>query len=131
MVTEESEINAMLFSDQLKYQDENAESDEDVAGKSYTNSGPDTLVECTVQQDVGNNIDLNITSLIGDTVVHAKGIIRTTSLAPANRHEDLVRVPRKNLTVSMKAAVLKAADVKIQTYHVNKKAGLAEVKVTP
>ena len=131
IVTEESEINAMLFSDQLKDQEENADADEDMVGKSYTNSGLDTRVDSTVQQYVGDNIDLNIMLLNGNTAFHAMGVIRITSPAPANRHEDLIRIPRKNLTVSEKAAVLKAADVKIQTYHVNKKAGLAELKLIP
>ena len=87
----------MMLSDQLKYLGENAETDEDVVRKAYTNSGSDTLVDSTVQQYVVDNKDVNIMSWNGSTSFHAKMVIGITSPAPVNRHEDLDRVPRKVL----------------------------------
>lgn len=80
------------------------------------------LAESTVHQWVGDNIDLNIVSLQGNTAFHAMGIIRVTSPAPATRQHELhTTIPRIKMTVEEKAATLKATEVKILSFVPKKK----------
>ena len=122
---EEAEVDVVLSPEQAEEQEENS----DEMDEGFAVFVPE---ESTVQQCVGDNIDLNIVSLNRNTAFHAMGVILVTSPAPAKRQEELLAtIPRRQITVEEKAATLKAAEVKILSFVPKKKVGLADVKFVP
>lgn len=120
--------NAEIDNVLLTEQEEEPEESSDQMDEDFDNFIPE---ESTVQQCVGDNLDLNIVSLNSNTSFHAMGVIKVTSPAPAKRQEELlVTVPRRQMTVEEKAATLKAAEVKILPF-VPKKKGLADIRFIP
>lgn len=126
--TEEAEVDALLSSEQA----EEPEKSDDVMDEDRQTSTLFIPEESTVQQCVGDNIDLNIVSLNSNTAFHAMGMIKVMSPAPATSQQELLAtVPRRHITVEQKAATLKAADMKILYFLPKKKVGLADVKLIP
>jgi hypothetical protein len=87
--------------------------------------------ESTVHQFVGDNIDLNIVSLNGNTSFYAMGMVKATCPAPQARPDQVAVIPRKKITFKEKAGILKATEVKMLSYVPKKKVGLADVRFVP
>ena len=118
----EAEVDAVLSAEQPEEQEESAD------GMHEENQQTSALfvpAESTVHQCVGDNIDLNMVSLQGNTAFHAMGMIRVTSPAPATRQHELhTTIPRRNMAVEEKVETLKATEVKILSFVPQNKAGL-------
>ena len=125
---EEAEVDALLSP-------EWAEDEEDSSDEMNEDSQTSLIFvseESTVHQFVGDNIDLNIVSLNGNTSFHAMGMIKATCPAPATRQGDLIAtIPRRNITAEEKAKTLKAAEVKILSFVPKNKIGLADIQFVP
>ncbi len=89
----------------------------------------DTSSICAVTQFVGDNIDLNIVSIYGNTPFHSMGLIKVTSPAPPSADDQSVnRVKLKSLD---KAKILKAAEVKILPFTVRNQTGINTITFLP
>ena len=89
----------------------------------------DTSSICAVTQFVGDNIDLNIVSIYGNTPFHSMGLIKVTS--PALPSADDQSVNRVKLKALDKAKILKAAEVKILPYTVRNHTGINTITSLP
>ncbi|KAJ8402846.1 hypothetical protein AAFF_G00361600 [Aldrovandia affinis] len=70
----------------------------------------DTSSICAVTQFVGDNIDLNIVSIYGNTPFHSIGLIKVTSPAPPSADDRMTAaVNRVKMKALDKAKILKAA----------------------
>ena len=76
-------------------------------------------------QYVGDNIDLNIVSINGNTPFHAMGMIKIVnqSVALTDNYMNM-KIPRLKLTAKEKAKILKAGDIPIQHCKDPKKSGI-------
>lgn len=69
-------------------------------------------METSVQQCVGDNIDLNIVASNQSTVYHAMGVIKVISSDLAKRQEELLAtIPRRKTTVKEKTTALKVGEI--------------------
>ena len=85
-----------------------------------------------VTQFVGDNIDLNIVSIHGNTPFHSMGWIKVTSLAPPLPDpQTTAAVPRVKLKALDKAKVLRGAEVKILPFTNKKQAGINTITFLP
>ena len=126
---EEAEVDAALSRERTEDQDDSSDDKMDEEPQTSAHFVPE---ERRVQQFVGDNIDLNIVSLNGNTSFHAMGMIKATCPAPATRQDEiLATIPRRNITVKEKATTLKAAEVKIQSFVPKNKEGLADIQFVP
>ena len=73
----------------------------------------DTSSICAVTQFVGDNIDLNIVSIHGNTPFHSMGLIKVTNPAPPAHEHTTAAVNRVKMKALVKAKILKAAEVQI------------------
>ena len=125
---EEADVDALLYP-------EWAEDEEDSSDEMNEDSQTSSIFvseESTVHQFVGDNIDLNIVSLNGNTSFHAMGMIKATCPAPATRQGGLIAtIPRRKITAEEKAKTLKAAEVKILSFVPKNKIGLADIQFVP
>ncbi|CAK6977842.1 Hypothetical predicted protein [Scomber scombrus] len=88
----------------------------------------DTSSICTITQFVGDNIDLNILSIYGNTPFHSMGLIKVISPAPPSAdNRTTVAVNRVKLKALDKAKVLKAAEVKILPFINRKQTGINSI----
>lgn len=126
---EEAEVDAVLSPEWAEDQEESNDDEMDEDPQTSALFVPD---DRTVHQFVGDNIDLNIVSLNGNTAFHAMGIIKATCPAPATRQDELrATIPRRKITVEEKAATLKAAEMKILSFVPKMKVGLADFQFVP
>ena len=63
-----------------------------------------------LEQYVGDNIDINVRSLYGNSSIHAMGRRRITSLEPEDVEQDVF--PRKTINISQKSEILDALEIK-------------------
>uniref|UniRef100_UPI00358F51C3 uncharacterized protein n=1 Tax=Myxine glutinosa TaxID=7769 RepID=UPI00358F51C3 len=92
----------------------------------------DTSSICTITQFVGDNIDLNIASIYGNTPFHSMGLIKVTSPAPPSADDRTTAgVNRVKLKALDKAKILKAAEVKILPFTNRKQTGINAITFLP
>lgn len=92
----------------------------------------DASSTCTVTQFVGDNIDLNIVSIYGNTPFHSMGLIKVTSPEPPSADDWIsVAVNRVKLKALDKAKILKAAEVKILPFQNMKQTGINTITFVP
>lgn len=89
----------------------------------------ETQTSVTVTQFVGDNIDLNIVSIYGNTPFHSMGLIKVTSPAPPS--VDITSIDRLMLKALDKAKTLKAAEVKILSFTPRKQKGIDTITFLP
>ena len=78
-----------------------------------------------VTQFVGDNIDLNIVSIYGNTPFHSMGLIKVTSPAPHSGDDRTkTAINRVKLKTLDKAKILKVAEVKILPFTNRKQTGI-------
>jgi len=82
-----------------------------------------------VNQFVGDNVDLNIVSIHGNTPFHSMGWIKVTSPAPLL--PDSQTVPRVKLKALDKAKILRRAEVKIVPFTNRKQTGINTIMLLP
>jgi len=97
---------------------------------SEVESNFDSSCEYNGIQYVGDNIDLNIVSINGNTPFHAMGMIKVSPEQPEKLSMNQT-TPRVFLKPEEKAIILKAGDIPIQTCCNPKKTGLNKVKFMP
>jgi len=73
----------------------------------------DASSTCAVTQLVGDNIDLNIVSIYGNTPFHSMGLVKTTSPETPSADNQMSAVKRVNLKALNKAKILKRTEVEI------------------
>ena len=83
-------------------------------------------------QYVGDNSDLNIVSINGNTPFHAMGMIKIVnqSVALTDNYMNM-KLPRLKLTAKEKAKILKAGDIPIQHCKDPKKSGINSITFIP
>ena len=92
----------------------------------------DTGPICAVTQFVGDNIDLNIVSIYGNTPFHSMGLIKvTTSGPPLADTQTTASVNRVKLNVLDKAKILKTAEVRILPFTNMKHVGINAITFLP
>ena len=92
----------------------------------------ETISSCAVTQFVGDNIDLNIVSIYGNTPFHSMGLIKVTSPAPPSTdHRITAPVSRVKLKAPDKAKILKAAEVKIMPFTYRKQTDIHTITFLP
>ena len=85
-----------------------------------------------VSQFVGDNIDLNIVSIHGNTPFHSMGWIKVTSPAPPLPDpQTTAAVPRVKLKALDKAKILRGAEVKILPFTSRKQTGINTIMFLP
>lgn len=85
-----------------------------------------------VTQFVGDNIDLNIVSILGNTPFHSMGLIKVTSPAPPlTNAQTTAAVPRVKMKALDKVKILRGAEVKILPFTNNKQIGLNAITFLP
>ncbi|CAB4039508.1 Hypothetical predicted protein [Paramuricea clavata] len=78
-----------------------------------------------VTQFVGDNVDLNIVSIYGNTPFHSMSLIKVTSPAPHSGDDRTkTAINRVKLKTLDKAKILKAAEVKILPFTIRKQTGI-------
>ena len=86
----------------------------------------------TVTQFVGDNIDLNIVSIHGNTPFHSMGWIKVTSPTPHLPDPQTTgAVPRVKLKALDKAMILRGAEVKILQFTNRKQRGINTIIFPP
>jgi len=85
-----------------------------------------------VTQFVGDNIDLNMVSIHGNTPFHYMGLIKVTSPAPPLPNlQTTAAVSRFKLNAQDKARILRGAEVKILTFTHSKQTGINTITFLP
>ena len=85
-----------------------------------------------VTQFVGDNIDLNIVSILGNTPFHSMGWIKVTSPAPPLPDpQTTAAVPRAKLKALDKAKILRGAEVKIFPFTNRNQIGINAITFLP
>ena len=90
--------------------------------------GEDTSSNSAVTQFVGDNIDLNIVSIYGNTPFLSMGMIKVTNPANERTSEAVNRVKLKAMD---KAKILKATEVKILPFTNRKQTGINTITFLP
>ena len=83
----------------------------------------------SVTQFVGDNIDLNMVSIYGNSPFHSMGLIKVTSPAPASSDDAIVN--RMKLKARDKAKILRAAEVRILPFTNRKQTGIDTITFLP
>lgn len=92
----------------------------------------DTSSIGAVTQFVGDNIDLNIVSIYGNTPFHSMGLIKVITPAPPLADDKMTAsVNRVKLKALDKAKILKAAEVKILPFTNRKQTGINTITFLP
>lgn len=92
----------------------------------------DATHEPSCEQYVGDNVDINIRSLQGNTSFHAMGRIRVVTPAPERPEEnEILKVSRKKLTAEEKRDILCKLDIRIQPFQPKVVNSLSSIKFAP
>ena len=83
----------------------------------------------SVTQFVGDNIDLNMVSIYGNSPFHSMGLIKVTSPAPASSDDAIVN--RVKLKARDKAKILRAAEVRTLPFTNRKQTGIDTITFLP
>ena len=97
---------------------------------SEANQSNSETVALDKQQFIGDNIDLNIVSINGNTPFHAMGWIKVGTRKLNNETLSL-KVPRCRLKPTEKARILKAGDIPIKPCPDPKKSGIDSMEFQP
>ena len=89
----------------------------------------DTSSESAITQFIGDNIDLNILSICGNTPFHSMGLIKVTSPAPPLTEDP--SFSRVRLKPNDKAMILQAAEVRIVPFTVKSDQGMTNITFLP
>ena len=93
---------------------------------------PPPNVQYSGVQYVGDNIDLNIVSINGNTAFHAMGMIKVNSKSSFMTNEYLnSKLSRLRLKPSDRAKILRAGDTPIKLCGDPKKSGINSIKFEP
>ena len=118
--TVEDELQELLISD-IQQPEEQIHSEIDSVTAEYSGV-----------QYVGDNIDLNIVSINGNTPFHAMGMIKVIPRNEAVTNDYLTStVPRLRITSKDKAKILKAGDIPIKPCRDPKNSGINSVTLKP
>ena len=128
IIEEEEPEDENIVDEEIRSLDEQDEENEHVTPETSKSS----TTEYSGVQYVGDNIDLNIVSINGNTPFHAMGMIKVTTKSAAVTDEYLSsEIPRLRLTTKDKAKILKAGDIPIKHCRDQKKTGINSIKLKP
>ena len=104
----------------------------EISNKDYVVSREESKSSRTVTQFIGDNIDINITSIHGNTPFHSMGLIKVTSptLTLSDPRGTEV-VHRLQMKAHDKFKILKKAEVKILPFSNRKNSGLNTITFVP
>ena len=125
------DVEEEMVDDELQSRNEMID---DVSGESGVDNAetPPPNVQYSGVQYVGDNIDLNIVSINGNTAFHAMGMIKVNSKSPSMTDEYLnSKLSRLRLKPSDHAKILRAGDIPIKLCSDPKKSGIDTIKFEP
>ena len=107
---------------------------DDVSGESGVDNDetPPSNVQYSSLQYVGDNIDLNIVPINGNTAFHVMGMIKVNSKSSSVADEYLnSKLSRLRLKPSDRFKILRAGDIPIKLCSDPKKSGIDSIKFEP
>ena len=125
------DVEEEMVDDELQSRNEMID---DVSGENSVDNAdnPPPDVQCSGVQYVGDNIDLNIVSINGNTAFHATGMIKVNSKSFSMIDKYLNSKPsRLRLKPSDRPKILRAGDILIKLWSDPKKSGIDSVKFEP
>ena len=104
----------------------------EISNKDYVVSREESKSSRTVTQFIGDNIDINITSIHGNTPFHSMGLIKVTSpTLTLSDPQGTEVVHRLQMKAHDKFKILKKAEVKILPFSNRKNSGLNTITFVP
>ena len=126
-----NEVEEEMVDDELQSKNEMID---DVSSESGIDNAktPPPNVQYSGVQNVGDNIDLNIVSINGNTAFHAMGMIKVNSKSSSMTDKYLnSKLSRVRLKPSDRAKILRAGDIPIKLCSDPKKSDIDSIKFEP